>query len=63
LPYKIEYRAPGGSSVTALYQADRPLQVGQWISLNGVYLAVERIVKAKPGDSYAGIALCKLVAG
>ena len=49
--------------VTATYECEQPLQVGHWIEVAGVYLVVERIVPAKRGDRYAGIALCKLALG
>lgn len=49
--------------MTVTYTCDQPLQVGQWIEAGGVYLVVERIVRGKPGDPHAGIALCKLALG
>ena len=36
---------------------------GQWITVDGSHLVVERVVPAKRGDPYDGIALCRLALG
>ena len=62
--YRVEYSPPGQRTVRKTYQAATPLTPGCWIVVDGgVYLVVERIVRGKPGDPYAGVALCKIAAG
>ena len=61
LTYKIQYVPPGKRVVTTTeYQCEQPLEPGKWLEVGGIYLTVERVVAGKPGDPYAGIALCKL---
>jgi hypothetical protein len=61
--YRVEYAPTGQRSVTTTYVCEQPLQVGQWIEADGVYLVVERLVRGKPGDPYAGVVLCRLAVG
>ena len=42
-----------------MYHTTAPIERGHWISIEGVFLVVERIVPAKPRDPWNGIALCK----
>ena len=61
--YRVEYVQVGKRAVTTEYRCEQPLEPGQWIEIGGIYLTVERVVPGKPGDPYAGIALCKLAVG
>ena len=63
LTYKVQYVPPGQPAVTTAYESERPFEAGQWIAVGATYLVVERVVRGKPGDPYAGIALCKIVVG
>jgi hypothetical protein len=63
LTYRVEYVSSGRRAITATYTCEQPLEVGQWIEVGGAYLVVERIVRGKRGDPYAGIALCKRAQG
>jgi hypothetical protein len=61
--YRVEYVAPGRTSVTTTFRTEMQLEAGQWVTVDGVYLVVERIVSGKRGDPYDGLALCKLAFG
>jgi hypothetical protein len=61
--YRVQYVRPGRSSQTTTYRSEIPLEDGQWITVDGVHLVVERVVPAKRGDPYDGLALCKLAPG
>ena len=61
--YRVQYVLPGRPSQTSAYRSETPLGAGQWISVDGAYLVVERIVAGKRGDTYDGLALCKLARG
>ena len=63
LTYRVEYVPPGQRPVTASYACEDPLRPGQWIEVAGVYLVVERLLRAQRGDGNAGVALCKLALG
>jgi hypothetical protein len=61
--YTVDYVGPGRRSVvTALWRRE-PLEPGQWISVDGVHLIVERVKPAKSGDPNTGTAFCRLAAG
>jgi len=60
--YRLQYVAAGRSTTTTL-QSEMPLEAGQWVTVDGVYLVVERIVMAKRGDPFDGLALCKPAVG
>jgi hypothetical protein len=61
--YRVQYVRPGRSSQTTTYRSEIPLEDGQWITVDGSHLVVERVVPAKRGDPYDGLALCKLASG
>ena len=63
LTYRVEYVPPGQRSVVASYSCPEPLQPGQWIEVAGVYLIVERVLRARRGDPNDGVVLCKLALG
>lgn len=60
--YRVQYVVSGRSNTTTV-QSEMPLEAGQWITVDGVFLVVERSVMAKRGDPYDGLALCKMAAG
>ena len=45
------------------YRCEIPLEDGQWITVDGANLVVERVVPAKRGEPYDGLALCRLALG
>jgi hypothetical protein len=57
--YRVQYVSAGRSNTTTV-RSELPLEAGQWITVDGVFLVVERIVMAKRGD---GLALCKPAVG
>lgn len=61
--YRVEYVLPGKRSHTAQYQSETPLEPGQWLTVEGAFLVVERIIPGKRGDPYDGLALCKFAPG
>ena len=61
--YRVQYARPGQPSQTKTVRRETPLGVGEWVAVDGTYLVVERIVPGKRGDSYDGLALCKLALG
>ena len=61
--YRVEYLPPGKRSQTTQPQSETPLEPGQWLTVEGAFLVVERILPGKRGDPYDGIALCKLAVG
>ena len=63
LIYKVEYRGQSAGLSSGTYRCEDRLQPDQWVDLKGVYLVVERIVPAKPGDPYDGILICKPAIG
>ena len=63
LTYRVEYVPPGRRPVAASYVCEEPLQPGQWIEVGGVYLIVDRVLRAKRGDATNGVALCKVALG
>ena len=60
--YRVQYVRQGRSSQTT-YRSETPLEDGQWINADDAHLVVERIVRAKRGDPYDGLALCRLAPG
>jgi len=63
LVYRVSWVVPGRPSQTSIYESRTPLEVGHWISVNGAFLVVERVVPGKRGDAYDGVALCRLAQG
>jgi hypothetical protein len=61
--YRVEYAPPGKRAIVRTYESEVPLARGQWIDVGGIFLIVERVVPAKHGDAYDGIALCKPAMG
>lgn len=61
--YSVQYVLPGRASHTTSFRSETPLETGQWLTVDGVYLVVERIVTSKRGDPYDAVALCKLAVG
>ena len=61
--YRVEYAVPNRASHTSTFESETQLEAGQWITVDGVYLVVERIVSGKRGDPYDGLALCKPAVG
>jgi hypothetical protein len=45
--YRVQYVRPGRSSQTTTYRCEVPLEDGEWITVDGVHLVVERVVPAK----------------
>ena len=60
--YRVEYVLPGRVSRTT-FRSETQLENGQWLSVDGVALVVERIIAGKRGDPYDGVALCKIAQG
>jgi len=60
--YRVEYVLPGRVSRTT-YRSETQLETGQWLSVDGVALVVERILAGRRGDPYDGVALCKIAHG
>ena len=60
--YRVQFVAAGRSNKTTP-QTDMPLEHGQWLIVDGIHLVVERIVLAKRGDPFDGLALCKPALG
>jgi hypothetical protein len=61
--YRVEYSPLGQRAIVRTYKSDVPLARGQWIGVEGAFLIVERVVPAKRGDAYDGIAICKPAMG
>jgi hypothetical protein len=59
--YRVEYVAPGRVSNRTTFDSVMPLEAAQWITVDGVFLVVERIVRANNPDD--GLALCKVASG
>jgi hypothetical protein len=55
--YRAEYVPPGKPSQATQFRSETPLEPGQWLTVEGAFLVVERIVSGKRGDPYAGIAI------
>jgi hypothetical protein len=60
LTYKLDYLAAGRRPATSIYSSQYPLEPGHRITVSGVHLVVERVIRPKRDDTYAGIAMCKL---
>ena len=56
----MEYVLPGRPSRATTFQGETPLEPGQWLTVEGAYLVVDRVIPGKRGDPYDGLALCKL---
>ena len=63
LTYRVQYAPAGKATVTTTYKCNQPLEAGQWLDIDGIYVVVERVVRGKPGDAYAGVVLCKVAIG
>jgi hypothetical protein len=61
--YRVQHLPPGRPLQTSTIQRETPLAVGEWVTVDGAYVVVERIVPGRRRDPYDGLALCKLAAG
>ena len=61
--FRVQYALPGRPSHTTTFRSEKPLVVGEWLTVDGAYLVVERVIPGKRGDPFDGLALCKLALG
>jgi hypothetical protein len=59
--YRLHYVMPGLPPRTIDYSSPSPLREGQHISVAGLHLLVERVVKHKPGDKGAEKVICRRI--
>jgi hypothetical protein len=56
----VDYVASEGKPVTVEYALEQPPQPGQWITVDGVHLIVERARKETAFGVYDGVAFCRV---
>jgi len=61
--YRVQWSPPGKPTRNTRYVSRYPVEQGQWISVEGVFLAVERVIPPKRGDGHDGLVLCKPAVG
>ncbi len=57
--YRVQFVLPGEPSRTLRFESETSLEAGQWVTVDGIFLIVERVVAGKRGDPYDGLVLCK----